>query len=383
VKGLPDIGTQPRVAVFRALQLGDMLCAVPALRALRAAWPKAHVTLIGLPWARAFVARYASLIDDLIIFPGAVGFPEQEESDAGLPGFYEQARARRFDLALQMHGSGGVANDILMRLGARCSAGFRNALDGPERQREGRFMPWPEEMPEPRRYTALLTFLGMTLEDEGLWFPLEDDDHLECDHIAAAFRIECGKAVIVHAGSQLPSRRWPAQRFAAVADALAARGSQVLLTGVASETPLARTVAAMMRQRAVNLAGATTLGGLAALVASVRLVVCNDTGISHIAAALGTPSVVVACGSDTRRWAPLDRERHRVIADYPACRPCAWRECPVDHVCAHNIHPDQVIEAAMAQLGGWSEPGAWKGAPDAQAMVDMAAKPRQPLALGA
>ena len=349
-----------RIAVFRALQLGDMLCAVPALRALRAKWPAAHITLIGLPWAQAFVARYPGLIDELMVFPGAVGFPEQAESDAGLALFYRKARARRFDLAIQLHGSGGVANDILFKLGARRHAGFSNGLDEVDDkcarlQASGNaFMPWPEHLPESERYTALMSFMGMPVEEAALWLPLEDDDHIECDEIAGAYRIDCERAVIVHAGAQLPSRRWPAERFAAVADALAEEGWQILLTGTAAEAPLIRTVVQAMQHRPVDLAGVTTLGGLAALVKSARLLVCNDTGISHIAAAMRTPSVVVACGSDTRRWAPLDRSRHRVLADYPACRPCNWRDCPHGHVCADNISVARVIAAARAQLRDWT-----------------------------
>src|SRR4051812_38416391 len=113
-----------RIAVFRALQLGDMLCAVPALLALRSAYPHAHITLVGLPWAKAFVERYSQLIDELCIFPGAVGFPEQAETDSHLPAFFANACSRKFDLAIQMHGSGGVANDIVFEMGALECAGF-------------------------------------------------------------------------------------------------------------------------------------------------------------------------------------------------------------------------------------------------------------------
>ncbi|WP_017924339.1 glycosyltransferase family 9 protein, partial [Burkholderia glumae] len=105
-----------------------------------------------------------------------------------------------------------------------------------------------------------------------------------------------------------------------------------------------------MQAPARHLAGATSLGGLAALVARSRLVVCNDTGISHVAAALRTASVVVASGSDTRRWAPLDRVLHRVLADYPPCRPCLFRDCPYGHVCALNVSVEQAAGAARRQL---------------------------------
>ena len=336
-----------RIAVFRALQLGDMLCAVPALRALRAACPQAAITLIGLPWARAFVARFADLIDDFMHFPGAVGFPEQEETDADLPSFIAQARRMRFDLAIQLHGSGGIANDIVFKLGARHNAGF---VQPGEIARSGWFMRWPDGMRESERYTALMRLMGVSVPDEGLSFPLTAVDRAEAATRLRDIGVDPRKAVVVHAGAQLPSRRWPAERFAQVADALARDGLRILLTGTAGEIALAEKVRAAMSRPAISLAGSTTLGGLAALVARVRLVVCNDTGISHIAAAVRTPSVVIASGSDTRRWAPRDKLLHCVLADFPACRPCSYAMCPFDHSCALNVSVTDVIAAAHRQL---------------------------------
>src|SRR5690606_18308933 len=120
-------GLQPlpqNIAVFRALQLGDMLCSVPALRALRQALPNAHITLIGLPNATGFVQRFSRYLDHLMVFPGMPGMPEQAARPEALPSFYATARARRFDLAIQLHGSGGLTNAIVHQLGARHCAGF-------------------------------------------------------------------------------------------------------------------------------------------------------------------------------------------------------------------------------------------------------------------
>ncbi|HEX3637597.1 MAG TPA: glycosyltransferase family 9 protein [Paraburkholderia sp.] len=349
-----------RIVIFRALQLGDMLCAVPALRALRQAAPQAHIALIGLPWAQAFVERYADLVDELIVFPGAVGFPEQHESNAGLPAFFSQMRARRFDLAIQLHGSGGIANDLLFALGARANAGF---VQPDEAARPDVFIGWPDGSPESERYLALMNALGAPVVDRQLWFPLGTRDGDEYAALVAEHGIEAQRLVLIHPGAQLPSRRWPAGRFADVANRLAADGWQIAITGTAAEAPLTGAVLGAMTAPALPLAGATSLGGLAALVAHARLVVCNDTGVSHIADATATASVVIASGSDTRRWAPLDHARHRVLADYPACRPCMFRDCPYGHPCALNVSVEQVVQSARAQLA--HDSGAHPGAPNA------------------
>ncbi|HVL37667.1 MAG TPA: glycosyltransferase family 9 protein, partial [Burkholderiales bacterium] len=122
----------------------------------------------------------------------------------------------------------------------------------------------------------------------------------------------------------------------------------IVLTGTASESAIARRVSSAMRAAPADLSGITSLGGLAALVARARLVVANDTGISHLAAALETPSVIVASGSDPRRWAPLARERHRVLAHEVACRPCAHAACPIGHPCALGVGAGRVIEEARS-----------------------------------
>jgi ADP-heptose:LPS heptosyltransferase len=346
-------GDIERIAIFRALQLGDMLCAVPALRALRRAYPKAHFALIGLPWASSFVQRYANLFDELIVFPGAVGFPEQAETDAHLPAFYDAMRTRNFDLAIQLHGSGGVANDIVISMGARLNAGFLKPDEG---KREGVFMPWPDALPEIERYNALMRRLNIDARDHDIDIPLTEEDTRECNALVDALGIDTHKLVLVHPGAQLPSRRWPIERFAEVAGKLADAGWQIAVTGSAGEAGLTEQVATALGPNALDLAGRTTLGGLAALVARAQLIVCNDTGLSHVAAAMRTPSVVIASGSDTRRWAPLDASRHRVLADWPECRPCSFRDCPYEHVCARNIGVPAVIIAALSQLHSYASP---------------------------
>ena len=335
-------GAAPRhVGVFRALVLGDMLCAVPALRALKQGWPDARLTLIGLPWARELVSRLW-MVDDFIAFPGFPGLPESTPNLPALPGFLNRMQHERFDLLVQMHGSGQLTNALLAACGAQHVAGFFGP--GAYIPEPPRFTPWPSGH-EIERLLALVDALGLPRQGTALEFPLRDTDRAEL----AALWPESSTTpyVCVHPGAQLPSRRWPPERFAAVADGLAARGLAVVLTGTQDEAALVAQVERAMRWPAVNLAGRTTLWTLGALVERARLVVCNDTGISHIAAALGTHSVVVSCGGEAARWAPLDSHRHTVLWQPVPCRPCSFERCPYGHECATAITPSMVLEAAQ------------------------------------
>jgi ADP-heptose:LPS heptosyltransferase len=338
-----------RVAVFRALQLGDLLCAVPALHALRSGYPDAEITLIGLPWAADFVRRFGRLVDRFVEFPGFPGLPEREPDIAALPRFLAAAQSARYDVALQMHGRGELTNAIVLALGAKVTAGFCPASSPcPDPLR---FLPWPETGTEIHRTLALIDFLGLPRAGDRLEFPIDDDEKTEASDMLARHRLAPHRFACVHPGARLYTRRWPPEYFAAVAQEIVRCGFRVALTGSGEEALLTRRVARLLPAgSAIDLAGQTRLGVFAAMLAQSRLLVSNDTGVSHVAAALRVPSIVVSCGADPRRFAPLDHALHEVLHHPVACRPCSHMHCPVGHACAHKLTPDRVVSRVRARL---------------------------------
>ena len=336
------------IVVFRALMLGDLLCATPALRALRAAAPGARIALCGLPWTAELAGRLPS-VDEFIEFPGHSALPERTPAPGALEQFVDAMRQRRFDLALQMHGSGGTVNPLVESLGALATAGFATPTTAAGLDLA---VPWSEHGTEIERCLSLTDALGAARAGLHLDLPLTAGDRAELARLRATHGM-AGRYAIVHPGSQLPSRRWSPERFAWVADALVEAGLSVVLTGSAAEAPLTAAVSRFCRRPVLDLAGATrSIWALGALVEAAALVIANDTGISHIAAALGTRSVIVASGSDVPRWAPLDRRLHRVHWHATPCRPCAHAVCPTSHECAAGVAAAPVIATALELLEG-------------------------------
>jgi ADP-heptose:LPS heptosyltransferase len=363
-----------KIAVFRALYLGDLLLAVPALRALRAGFPEAEITLIGLPWAAAFARRFRRYVDRFVEFGGYPGIDEVAVDPGRSAQFVEEQRAYRYDLVVQMQGSGRTSNPCALAFGGRMTVGY---YDGEPPPGLTFGAPYPDDQPEVLRNVGLISLLGCPNRGLELTFPLFVQDRAEAaallsphppapspsrgegeQNISPLPRQGEGLGVRprrpligIHAGAHAPARRWPAERFAVVADHLAQRfGAQIVLTGGPGEEEIAQSVAQRMAAPALCVAGQTSLGGLAALIDRLDLFIANDTGPAHLADALGTPSVTIFGPADHRRWAPLDQTRHPIVRRPVPCSPCRYTVCPIDHRCLDWVEPGAVIDAAERLL---------------------------------
>ncbi|SKB87313.1 ADP-heptose:LPS heptosyltransferase [Parapedobacter luteus] len=292
-----------KIAVFRALQLGDLLCAIPAVRAMRRHFPQATITLVGLPWAKQLVERFPMYFDAMEPFPGYPGLPEQPYSVQDMPHFLARMQTERFDLALQMQGDGTLVNPLIELFGATYTAGFYT--EASYRPPGGLFIPYPSHVHEVCRHLLLMQHLGIPHQGLDLEFPLTDEDYADFD--ALGLPIQPGEYVCIHPGSRAAWRQWPPMAFAYMADRCAELGYGVVITGTTEEMPIVSQVVRYMRHIPVVAAGKTSLGAAAVLIKQAKAILANCTGTSHLASALGTPGVIISMDGEPNRWRPLNK----------------------------------------------------------------------------
>jgi lipopolysaccharide heptosyltransferase II len=342
----PD--TVQRIAIFRALQLGDLLVAVPAFRAIRARFPRAEITLIGLPWAAAFVQRYQCYIDRFVEFVGYPGIKELAVHPESTCQFIAEQRRYGYDLLVQLHGSGQTSNPFVLELHGKVTAG---AYEGTPLTGLTLATLYPHDQHEIHRCLAVAKLLGCTELTPRLAFPLFEADHAEAATLLQNLPHPQRPWIGLHPGARPPARRWPIEYFAQLADELASQfGAQIILTGGAAEQETVQAVIEHMHTSAVNLAGKTSLGGLGALISKLDLFISNDTGPSHLAHALNLPSITIFGPADYQRWVPLEQEIHAVVRHPVACSPCGYWTCPIDHRCLRWITPAMVMHKAQPFL---------------------------------
>jgi ADP-heptose:LPS heptosyltransferase len=275
----------PRLVVLRALGLGDLLTAVPALRALARAFPD-HRRVLAAPPALDVVARLSGAIHE--IAPARPLGP--------LP-----AVAAGANVAVNLHGRGPQSHRVLAATRPGAVIWFRNEAV-PESAGSPR---WCAGEHEVRRWCRLLEESGIPADPQDLRLPRPPGK------LPDGWR----GATVIHAGAGHPERVWPPTRWARIATAELGAGRRVLLTGDRREVGLARAIASAARLEPSSvLAGRTDLAELAKLVAWAGRVVSSDTGVAHLATAMGTPSVTLFGPASPAEWGPLvDRSLHRVL----------------------------------------------------------------------
>jgi ADP-heptose:LPS heptosyltransferase len=276
----------PPVVVLRALGLGDLLTVVPALRALADAFPR-HPRLLAVPTALAPLARCTGAVDKVVPADGL---------DQPLSRLLHGA-----GLAVNLHGRGPESHNLLLATEPRRLLAFAH----PAVPASSKGPRWRADEHEVSRWCRLLEESGIAADPRRL------DIELPPGPLPHGVR----DATLVHPGAGSPARRWPAERYAAVARAEARAGRTVVVTGGPDEVALAHEVAAGagLPRGAVH-AGQNGVLALGRLVAAAGRVVCGDTGVAHLATAVGTPSVVLFGPTSPALWGPpADRPWHRAL----------------------------------------------------------------------
>ncbi len=358
-----------RFLAVRTDNLGDVLMTSPALRAMKTCAPDAHVTLLTSPSGAAAAARCDS-VDDVIVYAapwtrhpgtGEVGRAAQamDEDHALIRRLAEQ----RFDAAIifTVCTQSPLPAALVCRLAgiplrlAHCRENPYDLLTDwvPDRELLEAGM-----RHEVERQLALVAAVGLQPDEDRLRFRLDAADRDGARARLAAAGVDADLPfLVVHPGASASSRRYPPERFGEAADAIAARtGWQVVFTGSADEAALVARAMAVMRAPAVSLSGRLALGELGALVADARLLLANNTGPAHVAAAVGTPVVVLYALTNPQHtpW----RVPSRVLSHDVPCRYCLRSTCPQGHhQCLLAIPPSRVVDAALELVEETSRSG--------------------------
>ena len=324
-----------RIVVLRALGLGDFLTAVPALRGIRRGYPGSNVTLATSPALRPLLPLVGGI--DGLLPVAALG---------------RLGRLEGVDLVVNLHGRGPESIADVLGSGARTVLSHASPhfpeLPGPQ---------WRADLHEVERWCRLVRYAGLTADPADLGL------------IRPGSASPAPGAIVIHPGAAAPARRWPAERFGAVARTLAGAGAPVVLTGSAAERDLADAVLASGGlPSAASLAGRLELDELAAVVAEARLVICGDTGVAHLASAFGTPSVVLFGPTPPAWWGPPESGPHLVL----------WRGGRGDPLSGSadpgllQITVAEVVEAAEAMLADTDSTNRQRSGPSPSRRVALA-----------
>jgi heptosyltransferase-2 len=356
VRASPRPVEAKRVVVRLPNWLGDVVMSTPGLRALREAWPDARL-VVQVRAGLAPLLEGSGLCDE--IWP----LPLEEGGGRGGRADVRRLASGHFDLGIVIPES--VSSALLMRLGrVQRVVGF--ARDPIRRWLLHDEAPAPAAWGRRRlvsreRFVLMLAshVIGRTIDPTPaalrLSLGVTDDEEarLEAALRAAGTSSEVlrqSPPVVIAPGASFgPAKCWPANAYAALADRLIERGESVVLLGGPGEAERVEAVREAMKRDARVLAGTLDVGALKALLRDTRLLVANDAGTRHVAAAFSVPSVVFFGPTSVAKTADhLDRVT--VLESEHACRPCYRRRCPIDHRCLRSIGVEEAWQASAAAL---------------------------------
>ena len=342
-----------RVCIYRIGNIGDTTCAIPAMYAIRRAYPDARLTLVTSPGKSGMIGARelldgAEWIDEVVVY--------HAEDIAAPRGRIDLMRAlseRKFDVWFELPVVAATFFTLLRNMlfarsaGARWGCGWRYDAVGLAARAQSEFIEFPDEAD---RLLAIVRAAG--IESRGAEFPLALDASIARDvsrlleQAGIGPRDVSGGMVAFAPGAKAQPNRWPAERFVEVGRHLAARGLRIVILGGGADSVLCGEIAAAIGRGAANLAGKTTVRESCEILQRCSGVVCNDSGVQHLAAAVGTPCVsLFSCRDFRGKWRPHG-SAHIVLRKEVECHTCLLDVCPYDNRCIKLISTEEVCAAA-------------------------------------
>ena len=322
--------------------VGDAVLAIPALKAVRSNFPTAEITLLVRPWVAGLFTS-APFIDRV--------WTEEKPTKLGdWTRITRDIRAFEFDLALLLPNS---FESALMMFLARIPKRIGYATDGRTWMLTDSIEPPNESQHQVHYYLDLAKAIRAETDNPSIEIEATEEERENARNLLAEEGIARGdRFLVLNPGAAYGSaKRWHEDRFADVADILSAEmGLGVAMIGSQAERPIAEQILARMKRPSAILSGKTSLEALIGVLAESSLMITNDSGPMHIAAALGVPTVAVFGSTDEKVTSPFG-PRTRVVKNPVECSPCLLRECPIDHRCMNGVSVQDVCRAARDLIG--------------------------------
>jgi heptosyltransferase-2 len=322
--------------------VGDAVLAIPAMKALRDCFPRAEITLLVRPWVAGLFTS--------VPFIDTVWSEEKPSSLTDWTRIMKEIRGRCFDLALLLPNS--FESALMMFLG-RVPRRIGYATDGRRWMLTNFITPAEPAQHQVEYYLDLVRVLSASSGRPSIEIQASGEERANARKLLSAEGIPNGASFLVlNPGAAYGSaKRWPEDRFAGAAQILVNElGVYVALIGSETERFIAEQIRERLGTSAAVLAGKTSLETLIGVLAESCLMITNDSGPMHIAAALGVPTVAVFGSTDERVTGPFG-PRTRVVKHQVECSPCLLRECPIDHRCMNGVTVAEVCRAALELIG--------------------------------
>jgi ADP-heptose:LPS heptosyltransferase len=345
-----DWSAVKKMAVLRLDHLGDLLHALPALRRLKRALPKARLDLWVGPWGAELAGLFAD-VDQVKVTPAAwFQRPQRVEWPWGqINGLAKGLAAEDYDAAFELRGDlrhhlALWQASVPVRVGQALTAG-NFLLTHPGR--------WDARLHEQEQSLALLDQAGLPKANQGSrpFLKLPKTAVAEAARVAGQLKLKKGAGpVLVQAACGTQAKRWPQESWAQVIEGLP-KGMPVILLGSAGEREEMLSIAKRVKRPVAVAAGMLSLSGLAAFIAPARLLLSVDSGPAHLAAAQDVPVLSLFSGTNrAAQWAPRGSLVQVLQAQGIPCSPCELSECPYDNACMRALEPAFVLQKALAML---------------------------------